>query len=110
MEQTAALTGEPIPLPAYDPSRGDEYEELPPEMEAQIARLAATYVPPAPPPVSEDQQAQAAKDAESEAKIARADRESDAKIARAEREQEAQLRREGVVSDVEGPPDGEPVA
>lgn len=102
-QQVMAQTGG-IPLPPFDPNRPDEYEELPVEIEAAVAREAAKYAPPPPPPAPEDAAKSAAADAESDAKIARADRESDAKIAREEREQAARLVREGVIPDVPAGP------
>ena len=102
-QQVMAQTGG-IPLPAFDPTRADEYEELPIEVEAAVAREAAKYAPPPPPPAPEDAAKTAAADAESAAKIARQDRESDAKIARDDRETAARLAREGVIPDVPAGP------
>jgi hypothetical protein len=86
-----------VPLPPYNPNDKDDNIELPPEMEAAIARAAAAYAPP-PPPVTAPQE---------DPKMIAAAREADRKDMLAERDAErkdlaqiAQLRRDGVISDL----------
>ena len=100
--EVMVLTGG-VPLPAYDPNRPEEYEELPPDIEAQIARYAASYVPPPAPPSGEAEQEQA------DADMAAA-RDEDRKDMAAAREEErkdatlaADLKRSGVLPDIEPP-------
>jgi hypothetical protein len=93
-----------IPMPPYDPNELEDNEELPPEVENQIAQAIAKFVPPPPPPAppqqgqppqSEDSKdAMAARDADRKDMLAK--READRKDA----QKGADLKRDGYISDV----------
>lgn len=94
-----ARTG--VPLPPFDPNNFDEAEELPPELEAAVARAAAEYAPPPPPPMAnpEEEAADVAMAREQDRKDVAAAREE----ARKDFKQRSELKREGFISDVEDP-------
>lgn len=89
-----------IPLPPYDMNDPENNEELPPEMENQIAMMVAQIVPPPPAPVAQPDPEQA----KDEAASRQADREDMLAQRRADRDdavKAAELKRDGIVSDVE---------
>lgn len=90
------------PLPNFDPNNYEDNEELPPDIEAAVARAAAQFAPPPPPPPPA-QDPEAAKDEaamrEADRKDMLAQREADRK----DMQQVAELKRDGLISDVEEP-------
>lgn len=95
-----------IPLPPFDPNNYDDAEELPPEIEAAIARASMAYAPPPPPPMADP--AEAAKDQAAGREADRKDMLAQRDADRADAKQRAELKREGLISDVE-PSGGSPV-
>lgn len=90
-----------IPLPPYDPDSPEEYEELPPELAAQVSRIIAAspaIAPPPPPPPQDPEQ-----DMADDAHMREQQRKDDA-LQREERRkdiaQRKQLQRDGLISDV----------
>jgi hypothetical protein len=105
-----------IPLPPYDPNKPEDNEELPPDVENQIAQAVAKFVapPPAPqPPPGQDPNAEA--QAEAQRKDMLAGREADRqdmlaqrKAQRDDAEKAADLKRKGMISDIPTPPPAAP--
>ena len=103
-QQLQQSTG--IPLPAYDPNDPENNEELPPEIENQVAQAVAKSVPPPPPPPppqGADQQSEGSKDQMASRQADREDmlakREADRKDGMAA----AELKRKGLISDIPDP-------
>jgi chaperonin GroES len=91
-----------VPLPPFDPNNYEDNEELPPDIEAAVARAAAQYAPPPPAPAPQ-QDPEAAKD---EAAVRKADRDDMLAQRKAERDdmvRMAELKRDGLISDVDEP-------
>jgi hypothetical protein len=91
-----------VPLPDFDPENPGEYEELPPDIAATIAKIMAgsPAIAPPPPPAAPPEEA----DMEAEAFA----REEDRKDMAAQREQKrkdfaqrGELKRQGLISDIE---------
>jgi hypothetical protein len=100
-----------IPLPPFDPNNAENNEELPPDVENQIAQAVARYVPPPPPPAPPPQAGQPPQSEGSKDEMA--SREADRKDMLAKREADrldaakaAELKRDGLISDVPAPPQG----
>jgi hypothetical protein len=100
-----------IPLPPFDPNNAENNEELPPDVENQIAQAVARYVPPPPPPAPPPQAGQPPQSEGSKDEMA--SREADRKDMLAQREADrldaakaAELKRDGLISDVPAPPQG----
>lgn len=93
-----------IPLPPFDPANPHEYEELPPDIEAQISKIVAgspAIAPPPPPPPANPEQDQA------DEAFQRDQQRKDAAVQGDERRKDfalrAQLKRDGVIPDIEEP-------
>ena len=82
-----------IPLPVVDPADTEsEWKPMPIDVENAVAQAVAKFVAP-PPPAAPPKDSEAGKNAESQAKIARADAESQASIKRQDVESQADIRR-----------------
>lgn len=100
-----------VPLPPYDANNPENNEELPPDIENQIAQAVAHFVPP---PPATQAPPQADPNAEAQAEADRQDmlagREADRKDMLAQREasrkdadKAAELKRKGLISDIPDP-------
>lgn len=110
--EQAVMSATGVPLPTYDPNNPEDNEELPPDIEAMVARAAAQYAPPPPAPAPPPQQAdpEAGKDAAAQREADRKDMLAQRQADREDLTRMAQLKRDGLVPDLDAPPaDEEPL-
>lgn len=109
-QQLQAATG--VSLPPYDPNDPEKNEELPPEIENQVAQAVAKYVPapPPPPPPDGGQQSENSKDEMAKREADRKDMLASRDAARKDAGQQADLKRKGIIPDVAPPPAAPPQA
>lgn len=104
--EQAVMQATGVPLPNYDPNNPEDNEELPPDIEAAVARAAAQYAPPPPAPAPPPEQAdpEAGKDAAAARQADRDDMLAQRKADREDATRMAELKRDGVVSDLDEEP------
>ena len=99
--EMAMIQASGIPLPPYDPN-GEDHEELPPEIENQVAKIVAglpAIAPPPPPPPQQTPEDQAFA-----AEEKRKQQAFEAEERRKDEAQAAQLKRDGMIPDIEQVP------